>query len=137
MADSLYIATTQPHCGKSLISLGITELLLRRTNRVGVFRPIISDHSADKRDKNIDLLLKFFKLPIAYDDTYAFKRSVAVELLSHGKTDDLLDGIIRKYKTLETQCDFILCIGSDFEGGGSPAEFNVNAEVARNLNAPV
>lgn len=137
MADSLYIATTQPHCGKSLISLGITELLLRRTNRVGVFRPIISDHSADERDKNIDLLLQHFRLPVAYEATYAFKRSAAVELLAHGNYDELLDGIIRKYKALETQCDFILCIGSDFEEGSSPAEFDINAEIARNLNAPV
>jgi phosphate acetyltransferase len=137
MTDSLYIATTQPHCGKSLISLGITELLLRRTSRVGVFRPIISDNSAETRDKNIDLLLQQFDLPIRYEDSYVYTRSEVVDLLGHGKSDEILDTIIRKFKALEEQCDFILCIGSDFEGGGSAVEFDVNADVARNLNSPV
>jgi phosphate acetyltransferase len=137
MTDSLYIATTQPHCGKSLISLGITELLLRRTNRVGVFRPIISDKSAETRDKNIDLLLQQFNLPVDYDDTYVYTRSDVVDLLGHGKADEVLDNIIRKFKALEEKCDFILCIGSDFEGGGSAVEFDINADVARNLNSPV
>ncbi|MEJ2211605.1 MAG: AAA family ATPase, partial [Anaerolineae bacterium] len=41
MTDSLYIATTDPYSGKSLVSLGVTELLLRRTSRVGIFRPVI------------------------------------------------------------------------------------------------
>jgi len=41
MSNSIYLATTVPHCGKSLISLGITDLLLRWTARVVVFRPLI------------------------------------------------------------------------------------------------
>ena len=58
MTDSLYIATTEPYSGKSLVSLGITDLLLRRTNKVGIFRPVIGTTSAQERDKNIDLLLQ-------------------------------------------------------------------------------
>ncbi len=137
MASSIYLATTMPHCGKSLISLGITELLLRRTNRVGVFRPLISPRSPGERDKNIDLLLSHFDLNIEYEDTYAYSRREAADLVGAGEYDQVMDTIIGKYKKLESQCDFVLCIGSDLVGGTAALEFDFNADVARNLGSPV
>jgi phosphate acetyltransferase len=137
MTDSLYIATTEPYSGKSLVSLGITELLLRRTNKVGIFRPVIGGSSVQERDKNIDLLLSHFDLNLDYEDTFAFFRREVRDLLAQDRYDDVLDQIIAKFKTLEEQCDFILCIGSDLEGGAAALEFDFNADVAKNLGCPV
>lgn len=134
---SIYLVATEPRCGKSLISVGITELLLRRTSRVGVFRPVINVASADARDKNIDLLLSHFNLDLAYEDTFAFIRQEATDLIGRGRYDDLLSGIIEKYKALEAKCDFVLCIGSDLEDVGAALEFDFNADVAKNLGCPV
>ena len=96
MPASIYLATTEPHCGKSLISLGITELLLRRTSRVGVFRPIIEVTSEHERDKNIDLLLSHFNLNLDYENTFAFIREEATHLIGAGRYDEVLNGIIKK-----------------------------------------
>jgi phosphate acetyltransferase len=137
MTNCLYIAVTEPYSGKSLVSLGMTELLLRRTSRVGIFRPVVSRRSAAERDKNIDLLLTHFGLDLGYDDTFAFSRREAADLIAHGRFDDLLDRVIEKYKALEERSDFMLCIGSDFEGVGATLEFDLNAEVAKNLGCPV
>jgi phosphate acetyltransferase len=137
MSNSIYLATTRPHSGKSLISLGITELLLRKTNRVGVFRPIISLQSEGGRDKNIDLLLSHFNLNLDYKATFAFQRQEVAALIGAGRYDEVLDKVIEKYKALETQCDFILCIGSDLVGGTEALEFDFNADVAKNLGSPV
>jgi phosphate acetyltransferase len=137
MASSIFLATTMPHCGKSLISLGITDLLLRRTNRVGVFRPLISVRSPGERDKNIELLLSHFDLNIDYEDTYAYSRREAADLVGAGEYDEVMDTIIGKYKALESKCDFTLCIGSDLVGGTAALEFDFNADVARNLGSPV
>ena len=137
MTSSIYIATSESHCGKSLISLGIVELLLRKTKRVGIFRPVIGVRSTQERDKNIDLLLSHFNLDVNYEDTYAFLRREASGLISQGRYDDVLDEIIQKYKALESRCDFILGIGSDFVGEGSAFEFDINADIAKNLGCPV
>ena len=137
MTNSIYITTTEPYSGKSLVSLGITELLLRRSSKIGIFRPVIEVTSARQHDKNIDLLIKHFNLDIDYEDTYAFTRREMADLTAEGKYDDILDRIIEKYKILEQKCDFMLCIGSDFEDGGSAMEFNYNADIARNLGSPV
>jgi phosphate acetyltransferase len=141
MTDSLYIATTDPYSGKSLVSLGVTELLLRRTSRVGIFRPVIGgpadDTGPDGRDKNIDLLLSHFHIDLDYELTYALHEHQAEELIGQGRYGDALDQIIEKYKALEERCDFILCIGSDLETSATALEFDFNADVAKNLACPV
>ncbi len=137
MIKSLYITTTEPRCGKSLVSLGLADLILRKTGRVGVFRPIIDIKNTSLRDKNIELLVDYFGLKIDYDDTYAFLEQDAITLLGQGKLDEIINTVIQKYKVLEAQFDFILIIGSDFEGEESAFEVDLNAQIAKNLGAPV
>jgi phosphate acetyltransferase len=137
MTNSVYITTTGPRCGKSLVALGLTELILRRTSKIGIFRPFIERPDPGSRDKNIDLLLSHFKLNLDYEDTYAYIEEDAADLLGQGRFDDVLDHIIQKYKALEAKCDFILCIGSDIEGQEVAFEVDINAQVAKNLGCPV
>ena len=113
------------------------ELLLRRTSRVGIFRPVIGARSTKDRDKNIDLLLSHFHLDLDYEETYAFLMREAEDLIGQGHYDEFLDKVIEKYKALESCCDFILCIGSDLESGATALEFDFNADVANNLGSPV
>lgn len=137
MANTIYITTAASRCGKSLVSLGIMELLLRKTQRVGIFRPIINPHAAHQRDKIINLILSHFKLDIPYEACYAFLRPDVDELIGHGKYDEMMNKIIERYKALESQCDFMLCVGSDVSDEGSALEFELNADIAQNLGCPV
>ena len=137
MTNSLFIATTDPYSGKSLVSLGIVELLLRRTSRVGIFRPVIGARSVKEHDKNIDLLLSHYNLGPDYEDTFGLLMQEAVDLIGQGRYDDVLDRVIEKYRALDGCCDFVLCIGSDLETKTVALEFNFNADVAKNLGCPV
>ncbi len=137
MSKSIYITSAEAYCGKSLISLGITEHILKKTRRLSVFRPIITSNDKTKRDKNIDLLLTQFNLEQDYQETYAFRTREAQELISSGDTAKLLDKIIRMYKALEEKSDFIICEGTDFISESSNFEFGLNVEIAKNLGSPV
>ncbi|MGD8466624.1 MAG: AAA family ATPase, partial [Anaerolineae bacterium] len=137
MYKSLYLTTTEPRCGKSLVSLGIAERLLRRTRRLAVFRPIIGSDQGDQRDKNIDLLLTHFQLDQPYEDTYVFRTSEAIDLLAKRETDELTSRVIKKYKELEDHYDFVLCVGSDLSAEGTAFEFDVNVAIAQSLGSPV
>lgn len=137
MASSIYITSAEAHSGKSLICLGITNYILRKTRRVSVFRPIITSDKSSKRDKNTDLLLTYFNLDQDYQETYAFTSKEAQELISRGDTNKLLDKIIRMYKALEEKSDFIICQGTDFVSESSNFEFGLNVEIAKNLGSPV
>lgn len=136
MANSLYVTTAEPYCGKSLIDLGILDFVLRRTRRVAFFRPIISVEKGQK-DKNIELILGHFNLDQDYEEAYAFHQREAKELISSGRTEKLLDRIIRKYKMLEQKSDFVLCEGTDFVTESSAFEFGINVQVAKNIGSPV
>ncbi len=72
-----------------------------------------------------------------YEDTYAFTREQTMKLAEEENTDELIDTIIRKYKQLEENYDFIIVEGSDFVGGGVAFEFNANVSFAKNLGSPV
>jgi phosphate acetyltransferase len=135
--DALYIATIDRYSGKSLVSLGVAELLLRRTNRLGIFRPVIDARPGEERDKNIDLLLRHFDLHLDYEETYGMTSREADELLSQDRYTHIMDTIIARYKALEERCDFILCIGSDLTSAATALEFDFNGDVAKNLGAPV
>ena len=134
MSKSLYIATLEPGGGKSVVALGIMELLSRRLQNIGFFRPIIPDV---KRDNNIQLILKRYNLKPAYEDMYACKHEDARRMVSHGQHDMLLKNILEKYKALESRCDFVLCEGTDYTGVSSAFEFDFNAGVANDLGCPI
>jgi len=134
MSKSLFIAALEPSGGKSVVALGIMELLSRRLQNIGFFRPIIPDV---KRDNNIQLILKRYNLKPAYEDMYACKHEDARRMVSHGQYDMLLKSILEKYKALESRCDFVLCEGTDYTGVSSAFEFDFNAGVANDLGCPI
>ncbi|HAC64337.1 MAG TPA: phosphate acetyltransferase [Cyanothece sp. UBA12306] len=137
MANSLYLATTEAKTGKSLISLGIIELILRKTTNVGFFRPIIDDSIDHKSDQHLNLILSHFHLNQNYENSYGLLYSEVSNLLGHQRLDEILEIIITKYKKLEKNCDFILCEGSDYLRENSAFEFDINAKIAKNLGCSI
>lgn len=112
------------------------EMVLRKTKRVGVYRPIISGKRGE-RDKNIDLLLRHFNLDISYEETFSFTRKEARDLILDGQYNKLLNQVIENYKSLEKKCDFVLCEGTDFSDESSTFDFDINVDIAKNLSCPV
>ncbi len=135
MANSLYIAGIEPGSGKSMVALGVMELLSQRVRQLCYFRPVIP--SKDKRDNNIELIRQRYGLVSAYDDMYACDLGEAQKIASEGSTEQLLKQIVSQYKQLESENQFVLCEGTDFSGASSAFEFEFNAEVAVNLGSPV
>ena len=137
MIKSIFISSAEPYSGKSLITLGIFESILRRTKKVAFFKPIIRETKGDKKDKNIELILDYYNLEQSYEDSYVFKRTEAQQLFGHDQQDEFIDKIITKYKKLEEENDFVICEGSDYIGEGSFFEFDINAFIAKNLGLSI
>ncbi|MFN9175675.1 MAG: phosphotransacetylase family protein, partial [Synechocystis sp.] len=137
MTSSLYLSTTEPRSGKSLVVLGILDLILKKTTRIAYFRPIIQDPIDGKHDNNIDLVLENFHLQQSYQDSFGLYLHEAVTLASQGELDRVLDRILGKYRLLADRVDFIFCEGSDYIGEESAFEFNMNTTIAKMLNCPI
>ncbi|MGB5370712.1 MAG: phosphate acetyltransferase [Flavobacteriaceae bacterium] len=135
MSKAIYIATTEPHSGKSIISLGLMQTLLGKAAKVGYFRPIIDDNP-NGSDNHIQTLIQYFDLQLKHDDAYAFTRSEVVRKKNRDEDDEIISTIIEKYKRIEDRFDFILVEGTDFSGEGAIIEWDINVLVAQNLGIP-
>ncbi len=136
MSKAIYIATVESDSGKSLISLGLLRMMLTKSAKVGYFRPIINEIDENGYDEHTNTAINFFNLEIDYKDCYAYTQSEVVELLSEGKEDEVIHYVIKKYKKLEANYDYVLVEGTDFSGGGGFTELDVNLMIAKNLNIP-
>jgi len=138
MSRNVYIAATEASSGKSAIALGIMEMMVKKVGHVGFFRPIIAaDRDAPEQDNDIALITNHFHLDLPYEQAYAFTNREAADLIRADKISELIDGILKGYAEVAARYDFVVCEGSDFEGDTSAFEININATIARNIDAPV
>ncbi len=130
MTRSIYISSAEGHTGKSLVALGVLELLARSEPRVAVFRPITRSLKED--DTVLQALHAHETADVPYDEcigvTYDDVRA---------DPDASLSKIVERYKAVEARADAVVIVGSDYTDVASPAELGFNARIAANLGAPV
>ena len=136
MSKAIYIATTEPNSGKSIVSLGLMQILLGKTAKVGYFRPIVDDLKEGQIDNHIQTVLSHFEVDMKPEDAYAFTRSKVLQLKNQDKDDEIISHIIHKFKAIEDRFDFVLVEGTDFSGEGAIIEWDINVLVAKNLGIP-
>ncbi len=136
MSKAIYIATTGPNSGKSIISLGLMQMLLGKAAKVGYFRPIIDDFLPGQMDNHIKTMITYFDLELEFEDAYAYTRSQIIQKKNKGKEDEIISKIIGKYKAIEDRFDFMLVEGTDFSGEDNIIEWDINVLMAKNLGIP-
>lgn len=137
MIKTVFVASTEPYSGKSIISIGLVNMLLGKAQKIGFFKPIISQNLQQKKDDHINAILTHFDLPMAYEDTNAFTWQEAMRQTEAESQGEMIDTIIRKFKYLEDKYDFTVVEGTDYQGEGAAFEFEINVQIAKNLRAPV
>lgn len=130
MARSIFISSAEGHSGKSSIALGVLDTLLRTGERVGVFRPIT--RSTVETDFVLELLLSRDGVDLAYDDCIGTTYDAV-----HDDPEAALSRIVERFKAVESRCDAVVVLGSDYTDVASPTELGYNARVAANLGTPV
>src|SRR5512137_3055207 len=111
MANSVYISGTGPGSGKSLVVLGVTELLAGHGRKVGFFRPLVGD--AASPDRLTALVASRYGAATQLVSAYGAGSDVARELLSGGREEELYSQILESYRRLAGKCDFVVCAGTD------------------------
>lgn len=135
MAQNIYVTGAEAKNGKSVIALGLMELLSTRTNRLGFFRPVI--RAEDTPDPMIELMSTRYALEIPYEAMYGCSYEKARDYIADDRYDELQKTILAKYKTLQEKSEHILCLGTDYSGVAAALEFDFNADLANNLGCHV
>src|ERR1043165_1290922 len=111
MTKNIFIATAEPYSGKSIVALGVVNMLLGKGQKVAYFKPIVNDEMKNKKDGHIETMLNYFGLQMNYDETYAYTRQQAMSQMENESRGELIETIIRKVKKLEDEYDFTVIEG--------------------------
>ena len=130
-ARSVYLAALEPGSGKSVVALGLMEVLTRRLGRVAYFHPVIRDEATP--DDDIELLRRRYRLPQAYRESYALTFDDLRTMSDRGQYDLLQKRIIEAFRQLEQTADLALVEGVDFIGASRALELDFNAQLANHL----
>ncbi|HUH47744.1 MAG TPA: phosphate acetyltransferase [Arenibacter sp.] len=136
MSKAVYIATTGPDSGKSIVSLGLMQMLLGKTAKVGYFRPIIDDFKLGDIDNHINTMISHFDLELTFEEAYAYTSSQVIIKKNQDKEAEIISTIITKFKAIEERFDFVLVEGTNFAGEGAIIEMDINVLIAKNLGIP-
>jgi phosphate acetyltransferase len=137
MSKAIYIASSEPNSGKSVITLGLMNMLVGKIKNIAYFKPIVNERAEDFKDIHIDTVINQFGLKINYKDTYAFTYDELLHHRSEGNNSFIIDSIIAKFKKLEESHDFVVVEGTSFDGDASSFEFDSNVDIAKNLGIPL
>jgi phosphate acetyltransferase len=130
MTKGIYIASTAPRSGKTVVALGLMEMLAP-SHRVAIFRPVVRESGSS--DQYLQFFRERYAVAEAAERWSGVSEAEAHQAIAHGDAETLMKRILARYKELEGNYDLILCIGTDFEELTSPLEFEFNLRACVNL----
>ncbi len=130
VAGAVYLTAMGPASGKSIVALGLVELLSRRVSRVGFYRPIVQGLP----DNDLELIRSQYDLP---DERCGHAFTAAERARAGGATQAGMVRIVERFKRIEAESDFVVVEGTDFTGASSPVELEVNARISQHLGIPI
>ena len=148
VSSSLYLTSTEADAGKTVVALGVLDLLATSVRRPVVFRPVVADPAAE--DPLVALLRERYgdpdgasdpagpdADPDADPDAVGLTWEAARALVDGGDTRRLVATLVQRVERLRERSDFVLVVGTDFTGPSPATELDLNAQLAVNLGSPV
>jgi len=135
MARGVYVVAATAETGKSLVTIGLFELMRSHADSVALFRPL----TAAEPDE--DPLLGLARDTLGPDCELVrggVSRAQARALLAAGERDELYRRCLGVYSELAATVDVVIVDGSDFKDGRDlGVEFDLNTELANHLGTMV
>jgi len=133
MEKRIFIASTEQQSGKSLVTIGLMNALQGIIPKVGYMKPLGQRYSQGSRiDKDALLIKNIFGLP---DDPHDIN-PVSMDDAQKDK-EKLFEKIFDSVERISENKDILVMEGTDYTSAITALEFDINAELAKNLGAPV
>ena len=72
MSKAIYVASSESNSGKSVITLGLMNILVGKIKKIAYFKPVIRESGINNKDIYIETMIDHFGLNIKYEDSFAF-----------------------------------------------------------------
>ncbi|MFE4967863.1 phosphate acetyltransferase [Streptomyces sp. NPDC056660] len=133
MTRSVYVTGIDRGDGRQVVELGMMELLTRRVDRVGVFRPLVHDGP----DRLFELLRARYRLSQDPATVYGMDYHEASALQAEQGADELVSTLVDRFHLVARGYDVVLVLGTDFADTQFPDELSLNARLANEFGASV
>jgi phosphate acetyltransferase len=130
---SVYVTGIGRGDGRQVVELGVMELLTRRVDRVGVFRPLVHDGP----DRLYELLRSRYRLTQPTDSAFGMTYEEAAALQAGRGEDELVSRLVEQFHAASDGYDAVLVLGTDYADTQLPAELGLNARLANEFGASV
>lgn len=138
MAKNIFLASTGPKSGKSVICLGLINVLRGIVTNVGYFKPIGRKYRKNEAyDKETIMIKETFDIEDELKDINPISISELNRYIAKNDKETFFQKIQKSYKKVEKDKDIVVIDGTDHLGMMSAFEFDINADIANNLNAGV
>ncbi len=138
MAKKIYLASTSPKSGKSIICLGLVNAFRGMVTNVGYFKPIGQKY---RKNEVYDKMAIMIKETFDISDELKYINPVSIKELNHYILSNNLETFFQKtrksFEKIESNKDIVIIDGTDHIGMKTAFEFDINADIANNLNASV
>ncbi len=138
MGKGIYITSTNRGSGKTAVSIGLINSFKKIVNRIGFFKPIGQRYeSSNKIDTDVKLMKDFFQLDEPLETMNPFSINGIREYIINNRHNELLSEIKKNYNKISDENDLVIIKGTDYTGMASAFEFDINADIAKELEAKV
>ena len=104
-----------------------------RCDKLGFFRPLVRE--GENGDDAIRLITSRYHLPFPTRVMYGMTYENARALVGEEKYDELLKRILERYRSLESECDVVIGLGTGFHDIPPGLALDFNIDMANNLGA--
>ena len=133
MERKIFITSTEPRSGKSFVTIGLMHALQGIIPKVGYMKPIGTRYVGEGTIDEDALLVRDI---FALTDDLEFVNPASIQDAQEDK-DKLFERVFSACARLSEGKDVVLFEGTDYTSTISALEFDINAELAHNLVAPV
>jgi phosphate acetyltransferase len=132
--DSIYILSREEGAGSMVLSTGLMSVIVQHYKRVALFTPLFSSR---ERNDDIETLTKNFHIEQSVRESMGVDEEEAERVVASDGLERLVEILLDRYRQLEKEYDFIVCIGSPAIELNKMLGFDINVELAKNFSAPV
>ena len=128
----------KPKIRKGVICIGLISAFRGMVTNVGYFKPIGQKY---RKNEDYDKVSIMIKETFGIEDELKHINPVSINELNHyirnNDKEAFFQKVQKSYKKVEKDKDIVVVDGTDYVGMKSAFEFDINADIANNLNAGI
>ncbi len=132
---SIMVISRVPKSGMRITLMGLISMLKQEVQDIALLKPIVSDKKEYGED--IEFFTNYFKLTQKPKNSYGISVSKIKKEIARDNIKNIYETLLEQYEALLNRYDFVLCEGVQSLELEEFLDFDINFEIAKNLQIPV